>query len=184
MRPSKLVVVLVLPVALVLALGAQATGGRLKLPAHIQARTLTVPILTYHRVDLLRPTLPEVTRKLTVDPSDFAAQMRWLKSHDFHTLTQKELFMALVRGKRLPSKPVLITFDDGYRDIFVNAAPVLERLGLKATAYVITRTDCRAGRELPQLEAAARARASRRRGRLAHDEPRAADVHLRREGDA
>jgi peptidoglycan/xylan/chitin deacetylase (PgdA/CDA1 family) len=136
MRPSRLVFAAAL--ALAITVGAQAAGGRLKLPENIQPRALTVPILTYHRVDLLRPPLPELTRKLTVDPGDFAAQMRWLKSHGFHTLTQTELFMALVWGKRLPSKPVLITFDDGYRDVFLNAAPVLKRLGLKATAYVIT----------------------------------------------
>jgi peptidoglycan/xylan/chitin deacetylase (PgdA/CDA1 family) len=41
-------------------------------------------------------------------------------------------------AKPLPSKPMMITFDDGYRDVFGKASSTLERLGLHATAYVIT----------------------------------------------
>jgi peptidoglycan/xylan/chitin deacetylase (PgdA/CDA1 family) len=92
----------------------------------------------YHRIDRLRPSLPAITRSLTVTPADFAAQMRWLHAHGFHAITQQQLFAALEQGKRLPAKPVVITFDDGYRDVLANAAPVLERLGMPATAYVIT----------------------------------------------
>jgi peptidoglycan/xylan/chitin deacetylase (PgdA/CDA1 family) len=112
--------------------------ARLALPETLPARTLSVPILMYHRIDKLRSTLPAITRALTVDPGDFAAQMRWLASHDFHTITQEQLFGALEHGKRLPPKPIVITFDDGYRDVLSNAAPVMHRLGMRGTAYVIT----------------------------------------------
>lgn len=111
---------------------------RLSLPATLPGRSLRVPILMYHRIDVLRPSLPAITRSLTVAPPDFAAQMRWLERHGFHTVTQLQLFEALEHGKKLPAKPVLITFDDGYRDVLFNAAPVLKRLGMHATAYVIT----------------------------------------------
>jgi peptidoglycan/xylan/chitin deacetylase (PgdA/CDA1 family) len=108
------------------------------LPNVLPTRTLSVPILMYHRIDVLRPTLPAITRSLTVAPADFARQLRWLAAHGYHTVTQAQLFTALERGGRLPAKPVVITFDDGYRDVLKNAAPVLRRLGMKATAYVIT----------------------------------------------
>ena len=117
---------------------AKPTITRLALPAQLPARTLHVPILMYHRIDKLRPSLASITRSLTVDPGDFAAEMRWLAAHGFHTITQAQLFAALERGRRLPARPVMITFDDGYRDVLVNAAPVLRRLGMRATAYVIT----------------------------------------------
>lgn len=110
----------------------------LTLPATLPARTISVPILMYHRIDVLRPTLPAITRSLTVAPGDFARQMRWLAGHGYHAISQTQLFEALERGRRLPAKPIVITFDDGYRDVLVNAAPVLRRLGMKATAYVIT----------------------------------------------
>jgi peptidoglycan/xylan/chitin deacetylase (PgdA/CDA1 family) len=102
------------------------------------ARTIELPILTYHRIDALEPNLPPTTRRLTVAPEDFRRQMRWLVRRGFTTVTQRQLLAAL-RGERpLPRKPVMITFDDGYRDVFANALPILESLGLRATAYVIT----------------------------------------------
>jgi peptidoglycan/xylan/chitin deacetylase (PgdA/CDA1 family) len=97
-----------------------------------------VPILMYHRIAKLRARLPAITRALTVDPGDFAAQMRWLAGHRFHTVTQEQLFGALEHGEQLPTRPVVITFDDGYRDVLANAAPVMHRLGMHGTAYVIT----------------------------------------------
>jgi peptidoglycan/xylan/chitin deacetylase (PgdA/CDA1 family) len=110
----------------------------LRLPSVLAARSVSVPILMYHRIDLLRPTLPAITRSLTVDPNDFAAQMRWLHSHGFHTISQRQLFDALERGDKLPTKPIMLTFDDGYRDVFGKAMPILIRLNMRATAYVIT----------------------------------------------
>jgi peptidoglycan/xylan/chitin deacetylase (PgdA/CDA1 family) len=92
----------------------------------------------YHRVDVLRPWLPRITRALTVAPADFARQMRWLHSHGFHAVSQSQVFAALERGAPLPRLPVMITFDDGYRDVLANAAPVLALLHMPATAYVIT----------------------------------------------
>jgi peptidoglycan/xylan/chitin deacetylase (PgdA/CDA1 family) len=101
-------------------------------------RTVRVPILMYHRIGATYGSTPAVTQRLTVDPRTFAQQMRWLHRNDYRTLTQRELYDALVRGKPLPPKPVLITFDDGYDDVLRVAAPVLERLRMRATAYVIT----------------------------------------------
>jgi peptidoglycan/xylan/chitin deacetylase (PgdA/CDA1 family) len=97
-----------------------------------------VPILLYHRIGPLTPSLPALTRRLTVAPADFAAQMAWLHRHGFHAITQEQLFAALERGRRLPPRPVMVTFDDGYRDVLWNASPVLRRLHMPATEYVIT----------------------------------------------
>ncbi len=92
----------------------------------------------YHRIDSLKPSLPPITLRLTVAPNDFATQMAWLKTHGYHDVTQVQLFDALEHGARLPSRPIMITFDDGYRDVFGNASPILKRLQMPATAYVIT----------------------------------------------
>ena len=89
----------------------------------------------YHRVHAAPPASQ---RQLTVHPVDFARQMRWLKRHGYRAITQRELYDALFRGKRLGPKPILITFDDGYSDVFHKALPVLKRHGMRATAYVIS----------------------------------------------
>ena len=111
---------------------------RLALPARLPARTVTVPILTYHLIGYAHASAPAITRALTVSPEAFADEMRWIVGHGFHAVTQRQLFRALEFGAPLPSKPVMITFDDGYRDVLWNAAPVLARLHMPATAYVIT----------------------------------------------
>jgi peptidoglycan/xylan/chitin deacetylase (PgdA/CDA1 family) len=112
--------------------------GRLTLPSPLPRRTVHVPILMYHRIDTLLPTLPAITRGLTVDPKTFAQQMDWLVAHHRHAITQRQLFAALMRGKPLPAHPVMITFDDGYRDVYERALPILVQRHLRATEYVIT----------------------------------------------
>jgi peptidoglycan/xylan/chitin deacetylase (PgdA/CDA1 family) len=114
------------------------SNRRLSLPDPLPQREIKVPILMYHLINVSPPGTPSSERRLTVHPADFARQMRWLKQHGYRTVTQRELFEALFQGRRLGPKPILITFDDGYRDLYVNATPVLARLGMRATAYVIT----------------------------------------------
>ena len=109
-----------------------------RLPAVLPRRALTVPILMYHRIDRLSPALSPVQRGLTVPPDEFAAEMRWLHANGYRALTQRQLWNALMLGRKLPAKPVMITFDDGYRDVFGKAMPVLRALHLHATAYIIT----------------------------------------------
>jgi peptidoglycan/xylan/chitin deacetylase (PgdA/CDA1 family) len=110
----------------------------LLLPGRLPRREITVPILMYHRINIPSPGAPPITRRLTVHPADFARQMRWLRRRGYRTVTQRELFEALFRGRRLGPKPIVITFDDGYSDVFHRASPVLARLGMRATAYVIS----------------------------------------------
>lgn len=110
----------------------------LELPPPERGVPVVVPILMYHRIDAHSPGLPEITQRLTVLPGAFARQMTWLHDHGYHTITQRELFDALTHRESLDARPVLVTFDDGYRDVFGQASEVILRLGLHATAYVIT----------------------------------------------
>ena len=110
----------------------------LTLPRILPRRTVQVPILMYHRIDLVKPTLPPITQRLTVDPRAFAAEMEWLKRNGYHAISDLQLYDALEHGAPLPPRPVMITFDDGYRDVLGKAAPVLRRLHWPATAFIIT----------------------------------------------
>jgi peptidoglycan/xylan/chitin deacetylase (PgdA/CDA1 family) len=102
------------------------------------AGNVFVPILMYHRVNIASAATPEITRRLTVAPALFARQMRWLHDNGYRTITQRELLATLRCGRSLGRRPVMITFDDGYRDAFFRASPVLLRFRMRATAYVIT----------------------------------------------
>ena len=110
---------------------ATAAGSPATATPQAGSRTARVPILMYHRIGT-------VGAGLMVDRRTFSEQMRWLHQNGYRTLTQRELYDALALGKPLPPKPVLITFDDGYDDVLRFALPVLERLRMRATAYVIT----------------------------------------------
>jgi peptidoglycan/xylan/chitin deacetylase (PgdA/CDA1 family) len=110
----------------------------LTLPDPLPSRTVEVPILMYHRIAVLRGDEPRITRALTVDPGEFRLQMQWLKEHGFETITQIQLYEALMEGGDLPAKPIMLTFDDGYRGIATIAAPIMKQVGYVGTAYVIT----------------------------------------------
>jgi peptidoglycan/xylan/chitin deacetylase (PgdA/CDA1 family) len=128
-----------LAVAALLALPAAASARSHAVSAGCgSTRQLAVPILMYHRINVVTPATPPQSRALTVDPAEFARQMSWLKRAGYRTIGQRELYEALTCGRRLGPKPIMITFDDGYRDTFFKASPVLARLGMRATAYVVS----------------------------------------------
>ncbi len=90
-------------------------------------RHLPVPILMYHLIG--DPPAGEPYPDLFVSLPDFVAQMRYLEAHRFSAVTLKQL-LAFWHGKgKLPAKPVVLSFDDGYRGDWQAAAPILQRLG-------------------------------------------------------
>jgi peptidoglycan/xylan/chitin deacetylase (PgdA/CDA1 family) len=80
----------------------------------------------YHVIANPRATaqLPE----LFVDPSTFTAQMEWLARRGYAAVSLNQVFDAWFKHGNLPEKPVVLTFDDGYRGDYVYARPVLRRL--------------------------------------------------------
>jgi polysaccharide deacetylase len=88
-------------------------------------------VLNYHMVNTMFISL-------AVEPRDFDIQMKYLVDHGYHTITPDELYEALQGSGKLPERPVLITFDDGYEDNYTNAYPILRKYGLKATIFVVT----------------------------------------------
>ena len=110
----------------------------LHMPASAAPRTVRVPILTYHRVHAFATEYTKSIPDETVEPGTFAAEMAALRRAGFHSVSQRRLFRALFYGAPLPSKPVLISVDDGYVDGVTNILPVLRREHMVATFYVIT----------------------------------------------
>ena len=90
-----------------------------------------VVVLNYHKVDRREISL-------SVSPEDFDRQMTFLKENGYHTITPHEMYMAFTDGAPLPTNPVLITFDDGYADNYINAYPILKKHGMKAAIFVVT----------------------------------------------
>jgi peptidoglycan/xylan/chitin deacetylase (PgdA/CDA1 family) len=86
----------------------------------------------YHHVS------PVAGDMITVSPAHFGAQMAFLKKGGYQTLDPDQL-LAVLEGREKPSKrSVLITFDDGFLDNYLFAYPVIKKLGLNATIFVVT----------------------------------------------
>lgn len=111
---------------------ASGTG---RLPAGF---TVKVPVLMYHYVRPITPKLSISQAIMSVTPENFRKQMTELVDSGYHAITPDDLYFAMASGTKLPDKPVLITFDDGYRGQYEYAYPILAQLGLKATFFVIT----------------------------------------------
>lgn len=101
-------------------------------------RTVKVPILMYHYISV-PPADADVYRvDLSVPPDLFAAHLDRLQAEGYTTISLYQLLAHLTQGLPLPEKPVVITFDDGYRDTYENAFPLLRAHGMTATFFVIT----------------------------------------------
>jgi peptidoglycan/xylan/chitin deacetylase (PgdA/CDA1 family) len=96
-----------------------------------------IPILMYHYIRIA-PEGDHAGYTLSVTPTDFAAQMRYLSAHGYTALTMRDVDLVLMGKKQLPLKPVALTFDDGYVDFYTTAVPVLRTLGFTATDFVPT----------------------------------------------
>ncbi len=103
----------------------------------------TVPVLTYHRIVKeanisKQHYINGELNPMVVTKEEFTKQMNYLKSNDFVTLTLPELHLFLLGEIDIPDKSVLLTFDDGYKDNFVEAYPLLKKHGFLAVNFVIT----------------------------------------------
>lgn len=92
----------------------------------------SIPILLYHRVGIE----PD---DLTISIKHFEQDMEMLAYSGYNTLSLAQIKQHLHGdGVELPSKPLLITFDDGYLDNYTNAFPILQKYAMTASFYIIT----------------------------------------------
>jgi len=97
-----------------------------------------VPVLMYHYIGDL-PANADATRKdLDVTTQNFEAQMNFLLSQGYTSITPDQLYAYLTKGTAIPAKSVVISFDDGYADTFDNAVPILEADHLTGMFGIIT----------------------------------------------
>lgn len=91
-----------------------------------------VPILMYHHVaDFDTPF------RYSVPLQSFEEQIQSLHTWGYTAIPIAKLVEALTIGAYLPERPVVITFDDGYMDVYENAFPILQQYGYQGVAYII-----------------------------------------------
>ncbi|RME78652.1 MAG: polysaccharide deacetylase family protein, partial [Chloroflexi bacterium] len=99
---------------------------------------LHVPILMYHYISDPPPGADAIRRDLSVPPARFEEQLAWLRQAGYQTVSMKDVVYALSGRGSLPEKPVVLSFDDGYRDNYQNAFPLLKKYGFTGIFFVFT----------------------------------------------
>jgi peptidoglycan/xylan/chitin deacetylase (PgdA/CDA1 family) len=93
-----------------------------------------VPILMYHEVT---PRPQPAFARYTVTPRVFARQMRWLAAFNYRPVDMDALVRARLGLGSLPTRAVVITFDDGFQGCVDHAVPVLREHGFTAVFYLV-----------------------------------------------
>ena len=101
-------------------------------------RTAHVPILMYHYLRVPPDDADIYQLDLSVAPELFAAHLDAMQQAGYTTISLYTLLDNLTQGTPLPDKSVVITFDDGYRDNYTDAFPLLSDRGMTATFFIVT----------------------------------------------
>ncbi len=115
-------------------------SGPVGLPQHSTVplpKSVRVPILLYHYVEYNHDPKDTIRIGLTVTPFWFEKQLQYLIANGYQTVTLDEVQSAIRGWTQLPPKPVVLTFDDGYRDFYTDAWPVLLKYHEKATTFIV-----------------------------------------------
>src|SRR5690606_38883764 len=91
--------------------------------------------LLYHKIDL--PTPDVKIRGAFTAPRQFEKQISYLKRHSYNFYTASELVSHYSNYGSFPEKAIAITFDDGWKDNYINAFPILKKFSVKATIFLI-----------------------------------------------
>ena len=94
-----------------------------------------IPILCYHNI---RETMDHHSPELTVTTKTFDDQMKMLADSGYHTILPDQLYDHFTKGTQLPSKPIMLSFDDSHEEHFSIAAQEMKKYGFKGVFFVMT----------------------------------------------
>ena len=94
---------------------------------------MDLPILMYHAVEAGEPS----GYGYAVSAEQFGGQLDAIKRAGFETISLSQLFHGLEGRARLPRKPIVLTFDDAYRNVHETAWPMMRERGMKGVLFVV-----------------------------------------------
>lgn len=112
--------------------------------SHVEEYADKVTVLMYHHIipesELKQQHFTETgdLEDMVVTLEQFIEQMDYLKEQEYTALSLKEFELFMTDQKKVPANSVLITFDDGYKNVFEFAYPVLKEYGFYAVHFMIT----------------------------------------------
>lgn len=117
---------------------AQPKGDRKPADAKTILARKQVPILCYHQIRNWKPTDSKSAKDYITPISTFKEHIKMLHDSGYHSVLPDQVYNYLVYGDPLPSKPMMLTFDDTDIDQFTIAAPELKKYGYKAVYFIMT----------------------------------------------
>src|ERR1700744_4849550 len=105
--------------------------------AAIMARK-QVPVLCYHQIRDWRPTDSKTAKDYIMPIASFKEHIKMLHDSGYHTILPDQLYDYLTKGTKLPSKPILLTFDDTDLDQYTIAWPEMKKYGFRGLFFVMT----------------------------------------------
>ncbi|MVN22942.1 polysaccharide deacetylase family protein [Mucilaginibacter sp. HMF7410] len=121
---------------------AETATGDMKLskpaPATVVLGRKQIPILCYHQIRNWKPTDSKTSKDYIVQESDFREQMKMLADSGYHTILPDQLYQYLNTGAALPTKPIMLTFDDTNLPQYTLAAPEMKKYGFKGVFFIMT----------------------------------------------
>lgn len=107
-------------------------------PLPLPTGTVKIPVLMYHYVETVQDPKDTIRKSLNIPPFIFEKQLKTLITAHYNFITMREVGEYLDGKRELPSKPVVLTFDDGYGDFYSDVYPILKKYNVPATEYVIS----------------------------------------------
>jgi len=89
-----------------------------------------VPILTYHSID-------DSGSVISTSPDKFRSQMHYLRDKHFNVISLKNVVTNIRKKLPLPPRSIAITFDDGFKNVYNIAYPILKDYGFTATIFLV-----------------------------------------------
>jgi peptidoglycan/xylan/chitin deacetylase (PgdA/CDA1 family) len=116
---------------------SEAPKGNAANAAGVIARK-PIPILCYHQIRDWKPTDSRMAKDYIMPIADFKDQMKALHDSGYHSILPDQLYDYLVYGKALPSKPMMLTYDDTDEDQYTVARPEMDKYGYKGVFFIMT----------------------------------------------
>ena len=97
-----------------------------------------VPVLCYHQIRDWKASDSKRAHDDIIPPANFSQHIKMLADSGYHTILPDELYDYLNYGKKLPEKPIMITFDDTDLDQYTVGAKELKKYGFKGVFFIMT----------------------------------------------
>lgn len=100
--------------------------------------SIYMKILLYHYIRDYTNEKDIVGMNLSVSQANFDKQMKSIKDAGYHTILYKDIIQNIAFGTPLPTKPIMLNFDDGYDGMYTAAFPILKKYEMHASFGIIT----------------------------------------------